>query len=64
MLVVFRAAETMTWTHLALAVGFTAYLAVAIPLEERGLSATYGAEYAEYRKRVPALVPLLQYLTR
>ncbi|MBI2901062.1 MAG: DUF1295 domain-containing protein [Planctomycetes bacterium] len=58
MLVVFWAAETMTWTHLVLTAGFTVYLAVGIALEERGLSATYGAEYAEYRERVPALLPL------
>ena len=35
----------------------TIYLLIGMTLEERRLLATYGAEYADYRARVPALLP-------
>jgi protein-S-isoprenylcysteine O-methyltransferase Ste14 len=34
-----------------------AYLAVAIPLEERKLIKKFGNTYLQYRKKVPALIP-------
>ncbi len=42
----------MTMTRLAFAVLSTAYLAIAIPFEERGLLDVFGKEYQEYQKRV------------
>jgi protein-S-isoprenylcysteine O-methyltransferase Ste14 len=45
-------APTMTATRLVFAVVSTLYLALAIPLEERSLAASFGAEYAEYGARV------------
>jgi methanethiol S-methyltransferase len=42
----------MTMTRLTFAVVSTAYLAIAIPLEERGLLDIFGGEYREYQKRV------------
>jgi methanethiol S-methyltransferase len=42
----------MTMTRLAFAVLSTAYLAIAIPFEERGLLDVFGPEYREYQKRV------------
>jgi protein-S-isoprenylcysteine O-methyltransferase Ste14 len=42
----------LTFTRLAFAAISTAYLAIAIPLEERALVATFGAEYREYQQRV------------
>jgi len=57
-LVVFWAAPTMTEGRLLLAAGLTAYVLVAIRLEERDLGAVFGRRYAEYRTEVPALVPL------
>ena len=42
----------MTMTRLAFAVLSTAYLAIAIPFEERGLLEVFGKEYQEYQKRV------------
>jgi protein-S-isoprenylcysteine O-methyltransferase Ste14 len=46
----------MTVTHLLFAVMTTAYILVAIQLEERDLMRAH-PEYAEYRRQVPMLVP-------
>ena len=43
---------TMTMTRLVFAVVSTAYLAIAVPFEERSLIETFGAEYASYRQKV------------
>ncbi|HSN71204.1 MAG TPA: hypothetical protein VLT59_06835 [Steroidobacteraceae bacterium] len=54
----FWATPTMTMAHLVFAVATTAYILIAIQLEERDLVAEHGRKYLEYRKRVPMLVPL------
>lgn len=46
------AAPTMTGTHLTFAALSTAYLLIAIPLEERDLKRTFGAAYDAYARRV------------
>jgi protein-S-isoprenylcysteine O-methyltransferase Ste14 len=56
-LMVFWSAPVMTVAHLVFAVMTTAYILVAIQFEERDLVRAH-AEYAEYRKRVPMLVPI------
>jgi methanethiol S-methyltransferase len=55
-LCVFWITPVMTVTHLLFATVTTAYILVAIQLEERDLMAIH-PEYAEYRKQVPMLVP-------
>jgi hypothetical protein len=42
---------------LATALWATLYIGVGIVFEERKLMALYGSAYAEYRRRVPALIP-------
>jgi methanethiol S-methyltransferase len=46
------AAPTMTMTRLAFAVISSAYVLIAIPLEERTLRATTGGAYEEYARKV------------
>jgi protein-S-isoprenylcysteine O-methyltransferase Ste14 len=55
----FWCTPTMTLTHLLFALMTTAYILVAIRLEERDLVAAL-PEYSEYRKQVPMLLPRLR----
>lgn len=56
-LVAFWAAPTMTAGHLLFSIGTTAYILIALQLEERDLTAELGERYLEYRRRVPMLIP-------
>ena len=57
-LMAFWCTSQMTWGHLMFAGVVTAYLLVAIRLEEGDLIRIHGAKYGEYRKRVAMLLPL------
>jgi protein-S-isoprenylcysteine O-methyltransferase Ste14 len=56
-LIAFWATPTMTITHLVFAIATTAYILVAIQLEEKDLVKMHGKNYTEYRKTVPMIVP-------
>jgi protein-S-isoprenylcysteine O-methyltransferase Ste14 len=56
-IVAFWAAPTMTAGHLLFAAVMTAYMLLAIRLEERDLVAALGGQYRDYREEVPMLLP-------
>ena len=55
--IAFWAAPTMTVTHLLFAAATTAYILIAIQLEERDLAREHGPAYLDYRQTVPMLLP-------
>jgi len=57
-IIAFWATPRMTVGHLVFAIATTAYMLIAIQLEERDLADIHGTVYEEYRKQVPMLLPL------
>jgi protein-S-isoprenylcysteine O-methyltransferase Ste14 len=56
-LTIFWAAPTMTVAHLVFALTTTAYILIAIQLEERDLVDAFGDRYTSYRRDTPMLIP-------
>jgi protein-S-isoprenylcysteine O-methyltransferase Ste14 len=56
-MIAFWATPTMSAGHLLFAGLMTAYMLVAIPIEERDLIQVFGDRYRSYRRSVPALIP-------
>lgn len=57
-IIAFWATPTMTVGHLLFAAVTTAYILVAIQLEEHDIVNVYGPAYVDYRKRVSMLLPI------
>jgi len=57
----FWATPTMSVTHLVFALATTAYILIAIQLEERDLVDSLGDDYRRYREKVPMLIPFTRH---
>ncbi len=59
-IIAFWATPLMTIGHLLFAIATTAYMRLAIQLEERDLAQVHGGAYEAYRRQVPMLVPRMR----
>jgi protein-S-isoprenylcysteine O-methyltransferase Ste14 len=57
-IVAFWATPRMTVGHLVFAIATTAYILIALQLEEHDLAASHGEDYEQYRRETPMLLPI------
>ncbi|MGH9841214.1 MAG: methanethiol S-methyltransferase [Blastocatellia bacterium] len=57
-IIAFWATPRMTIGHLVFAIATTAYILIALQLEERDLVSIHGESYKEYQRQVSMLIPL------
>ena len=57
-IIAFWATSKMTVGHLVFAIATTAYILIAIQIEERDLVSIHGETYEDYRRQVSMLLPL------
>jgi methanethiol S-methyltransferase len=57
-IIAFWSTSYMTIGHLMFAIATTAYILIAIQLEERDIVSIHGTSYEEYRKQVSMLLPI------
>ncbi len=57
-IIAFWSAPRMTVGHLVFCIATTAYILIAIQLEERDLASIHGTAYEEYRQQVSMLLPI------
>ncbi len=56
-IIAFWSAPVMSVGHLVFAVATTLYILIALQFEEADLIGAFGAEYRDYRRRTPMLIP-------
>jgi protein-S-isoprenylcysteine O-methyltransferase Ste14 len=57
-IIAFWATPRMSVGHLVFAIATTAYILIAIQLEERDIVGAHGATYEDYRKKVSMILPI------
>jgi protein-S-isoprenylcysteine O-methyltransferase Ste14 len=57
-IIAFWSAPHMTTGHILFSVATTAYILIAIQLEERDMVGMYGAEYKRYQREVSQIIPM------
>lgn len=57
-IIAFWSTPTMSTAHLVFAIATTAYMLIAIQLEEKDLTDAFGEKYTDYKSKVSMIVPM------